>query len=108
MPVNELRPWIGIDPSGPEDWSEAAVLEPLIRSMWGLTESFIHARESVPPADRALGVFLFDADEAEDCIRLVRSPLGAAEDPHGWTMPGSDQMRWTAPETDGEVPRWLA
>lgn len=40
--------------------------------------------------------------------RLVRSPLGAAEDPHEWTLPADDRMHWTPPETDGEVPRWLA
>lgn len=39
---------------------------------------------------------------------LFRSPLGAAEDPHDWTTPGRDQMRWAPPETDEEVPRWLA
>ena len=38
----------------------------------------------------------------------VRSPLGAAEDPNRWTAPLADSMHWTAPETDEEVPRWLA
>lgn len=47
-------------------------------------------------------------DAGFEPIPLLRSPLGAAEDPHDWTVPGQDPMRWTPPETDMEVPRWLA
>lgn len=89
---------VGSDPSGPG----AITVHPAHVDL----EPFVQAMQSVIQAIQAIHPI------GASCNRLagaLRSPLGAEEDPHGWTYPEADAMSWTPPESGVEgVPRWLA
>jgi hypothetical protein len=107
------RPVVAIDP-GLRDGSGITYVQ-VETHLASMLEAF---RCLAAPARQAEAALAQASDAVQDAIRLrpggflpgplVRSPLGAGEDPHAWTMPAGDQMHWTAPETDEEVPRWLA
>lgn len=113
---------VGSDPSGPGAIAVHQVHVDL--------EQFTRAMQSVIQAIRPIGASCGRLAEAMSGIQVsppayqgfdesryalefpgtaLRSPLGAEEDPHGWTYPEADAMSWTPPESGVEgVPRWLA